>query len=57
MLNELAEMKYDELSIDGTLAERGAILKMPICLAGGKAFEYPLINSMPVERDDLAAGR
>jgi hypothetical protein len=57
VLNELEEMKYDELSIDGTLAERGEILKMPICLAGGKALEYPLINSIPVERGDLAASR
>jgi FkbM family methyltransferase len=31
VLDDLADMKYGELWIDGILAERGAILKMPIC--------------------------
>jgi FkbM family methyltransferase len=31
VLNDLAEMKYEELSIDGAPTERGTILEMPIC--------------------------
>lgn len=31
VLDDLAEMRYEELSIDGAPTERGAILKEPIC--------------------------
>jgi hypothetical protein len=31
VLDDLAEMKYEELSIDGAPTERGTIVKMPIC--------------------------
>jgi FkbM family methyltransferase len=41
VLDDLAEMRYEELSIDGVSAERGTILKMPICRLVAKRSSAP----------------
>jgi Methyltransferase FkbM domain len=45
VLDDLAEMRYESLSIDGVLAERGTILKMPICRLVAKRLSTPLNKS------------
>jgi hypothetical protein len=41
VLDDLAEMRYEELSIDGASAERRTILKMPICRLVAKRSSTP----------------